>query len=91
LLAGQVISSVAGPDRDAEIDEEVVKQPQTKFNEALVALQKFRLYKEQQSDVITTLLRHQRRIQGRRPQNTKQKSISMYFGVADRSITTSRA
>jgi len=34
-----------------------------------MALQKLRLYKEQQSDsnrdVITTLLRHERRIQGR--------------------------
>ena len=28
----------AGPDRDAEIDEEVVKQPQIKLDEALNAL-----------------------------------------------------
>jgi hypothetical protein len=35
-------------------------------------------------------LRHERRIQGRRAQNTKQQSIAMYFGVADRSITASQ-
>ena len=54
----------AGPDRDIETDEEVIKQPQIKLSEALVALQKLRLYKEQQSDsnrdVITTLSRHER-------------------------------
>ena len=58
----------AGPDRDAETDEEVVDQPQIKLDEALAALQKLRLYEEQQSDserdVITTLSRHERRIQG---------------------------
>jgi hypothetical protein len=84
----------AGPDRDMETDEEVIDQPQIKLDEALAALQKLRLYEEQQSDserdVITALSRHERRIQGRRSQNTKQQSIAMYFGVADRSITASR-
>ena len=48
-------------------DEEVVKQPQIKLNEALDALQKLCLYEEQQEDcnkdIITTLLRHERRLQ----------------------------
>jgi hypothetical protein len=94
-LIKHVAELYAGPDRDAETDEEVVKQPQIKLNKALVALQRLRLYKEQQSDsnrdVITTLSRHERRIQGRRTQNTKQQSIAMYFSIADRSVTTSRA
>ena len=51
-----------GPDRDAEIDEEVIEQPQIKLNKALNALQKLYLYKEQQEDcnrdIIMTLLRH---------------------------------
>jgi ferredoxin-fold anticodon binding domain-containing protein len=49
-----------------ETDEEVIKQPQIKLSKALVALQKLRLYEEQQSDsdrdVITTLLRHKHRL-----------------------------
>ena len=65
-LIEHIVELYAGPDRDAEIDKEAVEQPQIKLNEALVALQKLRLYKEQQSDsnrdVITTLLRHERRI-----------------------------
>ena len=93
-LIEHVVELYAGPDRDAETDEEAVEQPQIKLNKALVALQRLRLYEEQQSDsdrdVITTLLRHERRIQGRRPQNTKQPSIATYFSVADRSITSSR-
>ena len=56
-----------GPNRDAKIDEEVIKQPQIKLNKALDALQKHCLYKEQQEDcnrdIITTLLRHKRRLQ----------------------------
>jgi len=94
-LIKHVAELYTGPDRDMEIDKEVIKQPQIKLSKALVALQKLRLYKEQQSDsdrdIITTLLRHKRRLQGRRPQNTKQQSIAIYFGVADRSITTSQA
>ena len=60
-----------------------------------MVLQKLYLYKEQQSDsdrdIITTLLRHERQIQGQQPQNTKQQLIAMYFSIADRSITTSCA
>ena len=93
-LIEHVVELYAGPDRDTETDEEAVEQPQIKLDEALVALQRLRLYKEQQSDsdrdVITTLSRHERRIQGRRPQNTKQQSIATYFSVADRLITSSR-
>ena len=93
-LIEHIVELYAGPNSDAEIDKEVVKQPQIKLDKALVALQKLRLYEEQQSDsdrdVITTLSRHERRIQGRRPQNTKQQSIATYFSVADRSITSSR-
>ena len=93
-LIEHVVELYAGPDRDAETDEEAVEQPQIKLDEALVALQRLRLYKEQQSDsdrdVITTLSRHEHRIQGRQPQNTKQQSIATYFSVADRSITSSR-
>ena len=85
-LIEHVAELYAGPDRDIETDKEVIKQPQIKPSKALVALQKLRLYKEQQSDsnrdVITTLSRHERRLQGRRPQNTKQQSIAIYFGVA---------
>ena len=63
-----LIESIAelytGPDRDAETDTEVINQPQIKLDKALAALQKLRLYKEQQSDskrdVIATLLRHER-------------------------------
>ena len=94
-LIEHIVELYAGPDRDAETDEEAIEQPQIKLDEALIALQKLRLYEEQQSDsdrdVITTLSRHERRIQGRRPQNTKQQSIAMYFSVADRSITSLRA
>ena len=36
----------AGPNCDAEIDKEVVKQPQIKLNKALDALQKLYFYKE---------------------------------------------
>ena len=37
----------ARPNRDMETDKEVVEQPQIKLSEALVALQKLYLYKEQ--------------------------------------------
>ena len=57
-LIKYIVGLYAGPDRDAETDKEVVKQPQIKLDNALVALQKLYLYKEQQSDsnrdVITT-------------------------------------
>jgi len=82
----------AGPNHDAETDKEVVKQPQIKLNKALDALKKLYLYKEQQEDynrdVITTLLRHEQRLQNRRSQNTKQQSITTYFSVANRLIAT---
>ena len=56
----------AGPDRDAETDKEVIKQPQIKLDQALNALQKLYLYKEQQEDcnrdIITTLLKHERQL-----------------------------
>jgi hypothetical protein len=45
-LIKHIAELYAGPDRDIEIDKEVVKQPQIKFNEALNALQKLYLYKE---------------------------------------------
>jgi len=63
-LIESIAELYAGPNRDAETDKEVVDQPQIKLNEALAALQKLRLYKEQQSnskrDIITTLSRHKR-------------------------------
>ena len=63
-LIKHIAELYAGPDRDAETDKEVTEQPQIKLDKALVALQKLRLYKEQQSDsnrdIITTLLRHER-------------------------------
>ena len=93
-LIEHVVELYAGPDRDVETEEEVIDQPQIKIDEALVALQKLRLYEEQQEDsnrdIITTLSRHERRIQSRRLRNTNQQSIAMYFSVADRSITASR-
>ena len=62
-LIKYVVELYIGPDRDTEMDKEAVKQPQIKLNKALVALQRLRLYKEQQSDfnrdVITTLSRHE--------------------------------
>ena len=92
-LIEHVAELYAGPDRDAETDEEDSQQPRIKLNEAIEALQKLRLYEEQQEDgereVITTLLRHERRIQGRRLQNTKQMTIKLFFGGADGSILTS--
>ena len=92
-LIEHVAELYAGPDRDAETDKEDSQQPQIKLNKAIKALQKLRLYKEQQEDsereVITTLLRHERRIQGRRLQNTKQMTIKSFFGGADGSILTS--
>ena len=45
-LIKHIAELYAGPDRDAEIDKEVVEQPQIKLNEALDALQKLYLYKE---------------------------------------------
>ena len=63
-LIEHIVELYTGPNRDAETDEEAVKQLQIKLNKALVALQRLRLYKEQQSDsnrdVITTLSRHER-------------------------------
>ena len=94
-LIEHIAELYAGPDRDAETDEEVVEQPQIKLDEALDALQKLCLYEEQQEDcnrdIITTLLRHERRLQNRRSQNTKQQLITTYFSVANRSIAASRA
>ena len=82
----------AGPDRDVETDEKDSQQPQIKLNKAMEALQKLRLYKEQQEDgkkeVITTLLRHERQIQRQRLQNTKQTTIKSFFGGANRLILT---
>ena len=79
--------------RDIETDEVDSQQLRIKLDEALEALQKLCLYEEQQEDgkreVITTLLRHERRIQGRRLRNTKQTTIKSFFGGADRSILTS--
>ena len=37
-LIEHIIELYAGPDRDAETDEEAIKQPQIKLNKALVAL-----------------------------------------------------
>lgn len=92
-LIEHVAELYAGPDRDAETNKEDSQQPRIKLNKAIEALQKLRLYEEQQEDgereVITTLLRHERRIQGRRLQNTKQTTIKSFFGRADRSILTS--
>ena len=92
-LIKHIAELYAGPNRDAETDKEDSQQPQIKLNKAIKALQKLRLYKEQQEDsereVITTLLRHERRIQGRRLQNTKQTTIKSFFSGADRSILTS--
>ena len=66
-LIKHIAELYAGPDRDAETDEEVVEQPQIKLNEVLNALQKLCLYKEQQEDcnrdIIMTLLRHKRQLQ----------------------------
>jgi hypothetical protein len=45
-LIKHVAKLYAGPDRNMEIDKEVIEQPQIKLSEALVALQKLRLYKE---------------------------------------------
>jgi len=45
-LIKHIAELYAGPDRDAETDKEVVKQPQIKLNKALDALQKLYLYKE---------------------------------------------
>ena len=63
-LIEHVAELYAGPDRDAETDEEDTQQPQIKLNEALEALRTLRLYEEQQEDgdreVIVTLLRHDR-------------------------------
>ena len=63
-LIKHIAELYTGPNRDAETDKEVIKQPQIKLNEALMALQKLYLYKEQQSnsnrDVVTTLSRHER-------------------------------
>ena len=67
-LIEHVAELYAGPDCDAETDEDESKQPQIKLNKALQALQKLRLYKEQQEDgkrdLITSLIRHERRIRG---------------------------
>ena len=55
--------------RDTETNEDDLIQPQIKIDEALQALQKLRLYKEQQKDgdgdLVTAFTRHDRRIQGR--------------------------
>jgi hypothetical protein len=37
-LIKHVVELYVGPDRDMEIDKEVIKQPQIKLSEALVAL-----------------------------------------------------
>ena len=62
-LIEHVAELYAGPDRDAETDEEDSQQPRIKLNEAIEALQKLRLYEEQQEDsereVIITLLRQE--------------------------------
>ena len=74
-LIEQVAELYAGPDRDAETDEDSSEQPQIKLDEALQALQKLRLYEEQQEDgerdLITALIRHERRIRSQRARNTK--------------------
>ena len=91
-LIKQVAELYAGPDRDAETDKDSSEQPQIKLNKALQALQKLRLYKEQQEDskrdLITALIRHERRIQSQRARNTKQKTITTYFSVADCLVLT---
>ena len=65
-LIEHIAELYAGPDRDAETDEDESKQPQIKLSEALQALQKLRLYEEQQEDgerdLITSLIRHERQI-----------------------------
>ena len=92
-LIKHVAELYAGPDRDAETDEDDFIQPQIKVDEALQALQKLRLYEEQQedgdTDLVTALTRHDRRIRGRRIRNTKQNSITAYFGIANCSILPS--
>ena len=37
-LIKHIVELYAGPNRDAETDKEAIKQPQIKFNKALVAL-----------------------------------------------------
>ena len=46
-LIKDVAELYAGPDRDAETDEDSSEQPQIKLDETLQALQKLRLYEEQ--------------------------------------------
>ena len=46
-LIKHIAELYAGPDRDVEMDEEVIKQPQIKLNKTLNTLQKLYLYKEQ--------------------------------------------
>ena len=46
-LIEHVAELYAGPDRDAETDEEDSQQPRIKLDEAIEALQKLRLYEEQ--------------------------------------------
>ena len=86
-LIEHIAELYAGPDRDTETDEDDFAQPQIKVDEALQALQKLHLYEEQQEDgnrdLIITLTRHDRQIQGRRIRNTKQNSITTYFSVAN--------
>ena len=63
-LIEDVAGLYAGPDRDTETDKDESEQPQIKLSKALQALQKLRLYKEQQEhgerDLITSLIRHER-------------------------------
>ena len=63
-LIKHIAELYAGPDGNTETDEDKSKQPQIKLNKALQALQKLRLYKEQQKDserdLITSLIRHER-------------------------------
>ena len=90
-LIEHVAELYAEPDRDAEIDKEDSQQPRIKLDKAIEALQKLRLYKEQQEDGkrgYYNSIKARASIQEQQPQNTKQTTIKSFFGGADRSILT---
>lgn len=70
-------------DRTHETDEEVVTIPKVGYSEAIQALQKLRLYEEQNdngdSEWILRINRHERVMRARGFQGLKQSSIRGFF------------
>ena len=83
VIIDDIVTAYSTQERDYETVEEDVLQPRILKKEAIEALQKVRLYEEQQDDddsgFISRLGRQERVMKQRTEQGHKQSTINSYF------------